>query len=78
MCRPDRTVYYKPTGGQTAELKCMTLIDPATGWFEIVEIPDKKSQTLATLLVRVWLSRYPLPQKLIVDNGTEFKREFYE
>jgi len=56
----------------------MTLIDTATGWLEIVEIPNKNSQTLATLLVRVWLSRYPLPQKLIVDNGTEFKREFYD
>ena len=55
----------------------MTLIDPATGWFEVVEIPNKKSGTLADLLVKVWLCRYPLPRNIIMDNGTEFKNEFY-
>jgi len=51
-------------------LSAMTFIDPATGWFEIVEIPDKKSGTLSQLLEQVWLTRYPRPSKIIFDNGT--------
>ena len=57
-------------------LSAMTFIDPETGWFEIVEIPDKKSGTLSQLLEQVWLTRYPRPSKIIFDNGTEFKKDF--
>ena len=28
-------------------LHCMTMIDPATGWFEIVEIPTKRADYIA-------------------------------
>ena len=48
------------------------MIDPATGWFEIVEIPDKKSVTISNLVEQTWLSRYPRPEKCIFDNGGEF------
>ena len=54
----------------------MTFIDPATGWFEICEIPDKKSDTMSALLDTVWFSRYPRPRRIIFDNGTEFKKDF--
>jgi hypothetical protein len=59
-------------------LLCMTFIDPATGWFEIVEVPliDQSSARISKLFDEVWLSRYPRPRKVIYDNGSEFKKNF--
>ena len=54
----------------------MTFIDPATGWFEITEVPDKKSETMSDILDTVWFSRYPRPKRIIFDNGGEFKKDF--
>ena len=72
-------------------LTCMTFIDPATGWFEICEVPyfdieevkignkkyiSKTSARISQLFNNTWLSRYPRPRKVIFDNGSEFKRDF--
>ena len=73
-------------------LTCMTMIDPVTGWFEIVEVPnyviddlekktttesvDKSSARISQLFNQTWLSRYPRPKKVIFDNGSEFKKNF--
>ena len=35
----------------------MTMIDPATGWFEIVEIPNKRADYIANVLEYTWLTR---------------------
>ena len=53
-------------------LHAMTMFDPATSWFEVVEIPNKKAVTCANLLENTWLCRYPRPQQCIFDNGSEF------
>jgi hypothetical protein len=60
------------------ELLAMTFIDPATGWFEIAEVPldDQTSARVSQLFDNVWLSRYPRPRKVLYDNGSEFKRNF--
>ena len=83
-------------GGDVVEkelhLTCMTMLDPATGWFEIVEVPtyivtevltkqtseeiDKSSARISQLFDQAWLSRYPRPKKVIFDNGSEFKKDF--
>ena len=57
---------------------CTTFIDPATGWFEIKEVPlvDQSSARISKLFDEVWLARYPRPRKVIYDNGSEFKRNF--
>ena len=61
------------------KLKCLTLIDPATSWFEIVEFDDKRSDTVANLVEQTWLCRYPWPEKCIFDHGSEFiGQEFQE
>ena len=60
----------------TRTLHAMTFIDPATGWFEVQAIGDKKSDTMASTLDTVWFSRYPRPSRIIFDNGTEFKKDF--
>ena len=73
------------------KLTCMTFIDPATGWFEIAQVPtfnvedvkdnnveyiSKTSARISQLFNNTWLSRYPRPHKVIFDNGSEFKRDF--
>ena len=62
-------------GKYAATLQCFTMIDPATGWFEIVEIPDKKSETVANAFEITWLSRYPWPTEVVMDRGREFMGE---
>jgi len=56
-------------------LHCLTMIDPATGWFEIAEIPSKRADDIANIFEQVWLSRYPWPQQVILDRGREFMAE---
>ena len=53
-------------------LHAMTMFDPATSWFEVVEIPNKKAITCANLVENTWLCRYPRPHQCIFDNGSEF------
>ena len=56
-------------------LWCLTMIDPATGWFEIAQIPDKSSETVANVLEMTWLTRYPWPTQVVMDRGREFMGE---
>ena len=37
---------------------------------------DTSSARISQIFNNVWLSRYPLPQKVIFDNGSEFKKDF--
>jgi hypothetical protein len=57
-------------------LWCMTMIDQATGWFKMQEIPNKKAFTIASLVKQTWLTRYPWPNQIIFDRGKEFMGEF--
>ena len=53
------------------------MIDPATGWFEIKQVPGtKRADVVANIVESAWLNRYPWPQKVILDRGTEFMAEF--
>ena len=51
---------------------CLTMIDPATGWFEIAPLQNRESYTVASALEQTWLSRYPWPQEVVLDRGSEF------
>ena len=57
-------------------LWCCTMIDPATGWVEIVEIDTKSADNIINVVDQAWLSRYPWPVKVISDRGGEFMKEF--
>ena len=72
-------------------LVAMTMVDPATGLFEMVEVPyydaegikngnqdliDKTSARISKLFNNTWLCRYPRPREVIFDNGSEFKKNF--
>ena len=52
--------------------KCVTMIDPATGWFEIAQYDDKRSITIANIAETEWFARYPWPNKITFDRGSEF------
>jgi hypothetical protein len=56
----------------TQSLHAMTMFDPATSWFEVVEIPNKRAITCANLVENTWLCRYPRPKPnafLILDQN---------
>ena len=53
--------------------KCVTMIDPATGWFEIQLYEDKNSITVANIAEQEWFhARYPWPTQITYDRGSEF------
>ena len=58
------------------ELWAVTMIDPATGWFEITQVKDKESHTVAEVVEQTWLVRYPWPTTIILDRGSKFMGEF--
>jgi len=62
-------------GKYASTLHCLTMIDPATGWFEITEIADKSSMEVANALELTWLQRYPWPTEVVMDRGREFMGE---
>ena len=65
-----------PTG--THKLRAITMIDPATGWFEMKEIDTPDSESTSAAMDDVWFSRYPRPAQIGYDGGSEFKSVFAE
>ena len=65
-------------GKKDLHFQAVTFIDPATGWFELKQLKTKKADEVANMLEQVWLSRYPWPEYLTYDGGTEFKAEFLD
>jgi len=45
-----------PKKNKQVELHCLTMIDPATGWFEICEIDSKRADYIANYLEFHWLT----------------------
>jgi len=57
-------------------LWAVTMIDPATGWFEIASITTKRADVIANTVEQTWFTRYPWPSQVVLDRGTEFMAEF--
>ena len=66
----------KTKNGNTVYLQAITMIDPATGWVEIKAVPSARADLVANQVELAWLTRYPLPEKVILDRGNEFLAEF--
>jgi hypothetical protein len=64
------------TPAKIHSLLALTMIDPATGWFEIIKAINKSATSIQDLFHNTWLVRYPQPQIIVFDNGVKFKREF--
>ena len=52
------------------------MIDPATGWVRIHTIQSARADLAANQEELACLTRYPLPDNIIVDRGKEFPAEF--
>ena len=57
---------------QKVQLRCLTMIDVRTRWFEIIHVKWKDAKLVALNFDWVWLSRYPCPVRCLHDNGTKF------
>ena len=68
--------YVVRTPTATHTLRALTMIDPVTCWFEVTAIPDKNASTVMEAFNNTWLTRYPRPQYIGFDNGSEFKAQF--
>jgi hypothetical protein len=66
------------TPAKTHSLLALTMIDPVTGWFEIIKATNKSATSTQDLFHNTWLARYPRPQFIVFENGSMsgFKREF--
>ena len=51
------------------------MIDPATGWFEMVDTTAKDAATIAYIVETTWLTRYLIPQEIIYDQIAKFLGE---
>ena len=67
-------IHYK--GKTTLILWCLTIIDTVTGRFDMAPITNKTAVEVADIAERTWFSRYPLPQQITFDRGTEFMANF--
>ena len=52
-------------------LKAITMIDPVTGWFEVVQYSNKKAMKIANLVETTWLVGYPWTAEITYDQGGE-------
>ena len=64
------------TPSKTHSLLTFTMIDPATGWFEIVKATNKSTSPTQKLFYNIWLECFSCPQLIVFDNEGKFKREF--
>ncbi len=53
-------------------LKAVTMIDPATGWFEIKQYDDKRSITVANIVEQGWLTHYLQLYIITLDCSSKF------
>jgi hypothetical protein len=60
----------------TVQFQCVTMIDPATGWFELKLVKEKDAMEVANAVETTWLTRYPWPQEIVYDRGSEFMGDF--
>ena len=52
------------------------MINPATGWIDMAQTPNKTAADFADITEKNCFTRYPLPQRILFDRGTEFMAEF--
>ena len=62
--------------GKSVYLQEVTMIILATGWIEIHTAPPVWAGLESNQVELAWLTRYPLPSKVIVDRGNEFLAKF--
>lgn len=64
--------------GDIHEFLALTIIDVVTNYVEIIRLDNKTAEHVAAQFRNQWLARYPRPNSVIFDPGTEFKGAFRE
>jgi len=64
--------------GKSLQLQALTMMDPATGWFEIKDVAKIDSDCCSQAFDDTWLCCHPRPQCLGFDGEKEFKLSFDE
>ena len=72
MCRFHRPLKIRGKGRYTLILKAITMIDPATGWFEITQYNNNKEMEFSKLVETTWLVQYLWIVEITYDRGGEF------
>ena len=57
--KKTKATKYKKSEPLNLDLWAVTMIDPATGWFEIKQVEDIYAHTTAEVMEQTWLCRYP-------------------
>ena len=63
---------FKQPNNLTQMLWALTMIDPASSWFNMAEINTKHAGVIWNKLEQTWLSKFPWLTQVIIDQGTEF------
>ena len=50
----------------------LTILDIGSKWVELVLLTDTTAKTVTKEFKTKWLCRYPIPNKIITDNGVQF------
>ena len=60
---------------QSGKKYIIVVTDAFTKYMELIAIPDKQAETVATALFTRWLCRHGLPAEIMSDGGKEFSNE---
>ena len=58
--------------GKAVYLQAVTMIVPATDWIEIHTALFTRTDLVSNIVELAWLTRYPIPSKVIVDRENNF------
>ena len=64
--------------GMDHAFHALTIIDTVTNYCEIIQLKNKTAEHVAMQFENNWLARYPRPNQVIMDPGSEFKGAFRE
>ena len=55
------------------------MIDPVTGWFEVIQYNNKRTISIANLVETTWLSRYTtIPMEITYEQALLSAQDFLE
>ena len=64
--------------GLEVKIRALTMVDPVTNLVEIARVHSTQCAENTDAFVNTWLSRYPLPLKILSDGGPEFSGHEWE
>ena len=68
----ERKFKITTRSGRSVYLQDITMIDPTIGLIELHTLQSARADLVANQVELSCLTRYPLPNKVIVDRGIEF------